>query len=93
MKCEEYYLMPGDGRKSFYNKALVKVWDDGCRELYSYNTLVMTEKDGKYVRSWGGYSATTMRHVRSFMGRAWNSSMWRGMEVGKAYTYREICGC
>lgn len=61
-------LRPVDGRKSFYGKAQVLVdTPSGWRFLYSYSTLVCGISPGKgFRRYWGGYSATTMRHVNSF---------------------------
>lgn len=61
-------LTPIDGRKSFYGKAQVLVdTPSGWRFLHSYGTLVCGISPGKgFRRYWGGYSATTMRHVNSF---------------------------
>ena len=62
-----YYLNCYDNRKSFYNKACVSV-DDGGKTLYSYNTAVArVDNNGVFHRLWGGYSATTMRHINSFL--------------------------
>ena len=74
-------LTPGvDGRaKSFYGKAKV-IEKDGETLLQSYDTIVCKiDKNGEFVRMWDGYSATTMRHVNSFLqlvgiaggGKAW----------------------
>ena len=64
-----FYLSPVDSRKSFYNKCYI----EGCDDLtgnglvcYSYNTPVARFYNGQMFRLWGGYSATTMRHVNSF---------------------------
>lgn len=47
-------------RKSFYGKARV-VEDRGIKTLYSYNTAVCKiNRNGKFIRLWAGYSATTM---------------------------------
>ena len=55
-----------DNRKSYYGKAIVVMWNDN-KYLLSYNTPVaMVDKEGNFSRLWGGYSATTMRHVNSF---------------------------
>lgn len=35
-----YALMPKDGRKSFYNKAVVRVSENGTQTLRSYTTDV-----------------------------------------------------
>lgn len=64
-----YYLKPTDGRKSFYEKALVDVFDSGVSVLYSYNTPVLRRnRDGSYTRLWDGWSATTGRHIKAFSG-------------------------
>ena len=63
-----YELPCYDNRKSFYGKAHVKVQNDGSAILQSYNTDVcQIDANGTVTRLWGGYSATTMRHVNSFL--------------------------
>lgn len=75
-----YELQPNDGHKSFYGKARVIEKDNGEKVLQSYNTEVCKVTScGRFVRLWSGYSATTMRHVNSFLdlvgiaggGKAW----------------------
>lgn len=75
--CE---LKPTDSRKSFYGKAKVIKKDNGETVLQSYETDVCKiNSNGEFVRLWDGYSATTMRHVNSFLnlvgiaggGKAW----------------------
>ena len=64
-----YQLNPVDCRKSFYGKALVKVYDDGTQVLQSYDTDVMKRTpDGTLVRLWWDWSATTGRHIYAFCG-------------------------
>ena len=64
-----YELIPTDGRKSFYGKAIVKVAEDGSEILQSYDTDVMKRTpDGELVRLWSGWSATTGRHIYAFCG-------------------------
>lgn len=64
-----YALMPTDSRKSFYNKALVTVNDDGSEVLTSYTTPVAKRMPtGEIIRLWGGWSATTGRHIKAFCG-------------------------
>lgn len=80
-----YTINPTDGRKSFYNKATVIDHENGIFELKSYDTIVARISNGKFERLWSGYSATTMRHVNSFIdhfgisggGKAW----WDSLEV------------
>lgn len=62
-------LTPGgyDRAKSFYGKAKV-IEKDGETVLQSYDTeACKITASGKFVRLWGGYSATTMRHINSFI--------------------------
>lgn len=80
----EYELSPTDSRKSFYGKCKVIVEDDGREILYSYGTKIMTKyPDGKLVRHWGGWSATTGRHIASFCGL--NKKQYLEMENDKIY--------
>ena len=54
--------------KSFYGKA--KVTDLGdLILLQSYKTTVCAIKDGRFIRIWNGYSATTMRHINEFIAQ------------------------
>lgn len=64
-----YELTPTDGRKSFYGKATVIIEDNGTETLISYQTPV-AQKDnaGNIRRLWGGWSATTGRHIKAFCG-------------------------
>ena len=81
-------LLPRDGRKSFYGKAIVRTYDDGTDVLRSYSTDVISRKaDGTLVRHWGDWSATTGRHVAAFCGI--NKAAWDKMAVAPldgAYT-------
>lgn len=78
-------LKPTDNRKSFYGKAYIVREGDNI-ELVSYSTTVARiNGKGQFERLWGGYSATTMRHVNAFLdtfgipggGKAW----WDAQEV------------
>lgn len=84
----KYELIATDGRKSFYGKAVVIVKDNGEKVLLSYNTeICKITSGGEFVRLWDSYSATTMRHVNSFLqcfgipggGKAW----WDALPVGE----------
>ena len=67
MKERVYKLPCYDTRKSFYGKAYVEENRYGYY-LYSYGTKVARiDTKGKFHRLWDGYSATTMRHVNSFL--------------------------
>ena len=50
-----YYLMPTNGQKSFGNKAVVEIDDNGNETLYSYNTPIITKtKQGKLIKLYNG---------------------------------------
>ena len=67
MKC--YELIPTDGHKSFYGKALVEIAQDGTETLYSYNTpIIKRTPAGNLVKIWDGWTATTGRHIKAFCG-------------------------
>ena len=67
---KKYELIPTDGRKSFYGKAIVELNEkNGSKTLYSYGTKICSmSKDGGIKRHWGGWSATTGRHIKAFCG-------------------------
>lgn len=65
----KYELIPTDGRKSFYGKAVVIVEDNGTETLYSYNTPIIKRLvSGELVKLWDGWTATTGRHIHAFCG-------------------------
>ena len=65
----KFELMPNDGRKSFYGKAIVEIDNEGSETLYSYGTPILTKRtNGKIVKHWDGWSATTGRHIKAFCG-------------------------
>ena len=65
----KYELIPTDGRKSFYGKAVVVVGDNGTETLYSYETpIVKRLVSGELVKMWDGWTATTGRHIKAFCG-------------------------
>ena len=75
-----YDLPCFDSRKSFYGKAKIIEKDNEDVVLQSYNTEVCrVTSGGAFVRMWAGWSATTGRHVNSFLdflgieggGKAW----------------------
>ncbi|NMA26094.1 MAG: hypothetical protein GX936_10610 [Clostridiales bacterium] len=66
---KKYELVPTNGRKSFYGKAIVEVAPDGSETLYSYNTpIIKKTATGELVKLWDGWSATTGRHINAFCG-------------------------
>lgn len=65
----KYELIPTNGRKSFYGKAIVCVDDSGAETLYSYGTPIAKRMtNGEVFRLWDGWSATTGNHIKSFCG-------------------------
>ena len=86
-----------DKAKSFYGKAKVTE-NNGAVVLTSYNTEVCgIDAAGNFHRYWGGYSATTMRHINAFLsfydlpggGKAWWDALpidrfeWVSFYIGK----------
>ena len=56
-------------QKSFYKKAYIRdksTQQAECVWLFSYETPVAAVVNGKFRRIWGGWSATTARHVDAF---------------------------
>jgi len=62
----KYEVIPQNGRKSFYGKAIVTEVN-GNKTLTSYTTdVARIDKEGNFFKLWGGYSVTTMNHVNAF---------------------------
>ena len=65
----KFELMPNDGRKSFYGKAIVEIDNEGSETLYSYGMPILTKRtNGEMIKHWDGWSATTGRHIKAFCG-------------------------
>ena len=65
MRVED--LIPIDSQESFYGKAKVIITDDFI-QLQSYNTIVaQIDKHSNKLTVNGWYSATTARHINSFL--------------------------
>ena len=89
-------LVPNDGHKSFYGRC--KVIETRSRVyLLSYSTMVCywDNNNKKFSKLWNDYSATTMRHINSFMiwlgfpglgGKKW----WESLSYGFEYTISEL---
>jgi len=81
----EFELKPHN-QKSYYGKAIVIACNNGNTYLQSYETIVcMIDQSGNFKRLWGGYSATTAKHIDSFR-RLFNlpgicKREWMEMEV------------
>ena len=63
-------LIPTNGRKSFYGKAIVEVDDNGVEVLYSYLTPIIKRfPNGTLRRLYDEEpSLTTATHIKSFCG-------------------------
>lgn len=98
-----YELKPiHTNQKSFYGKAIVDVVEycgDNYHTLHSYGTAVVSVYVGPdniaYMkRLWGGYSATTLRHVNELLMQLdfpkLSARAWRAMELGKFYTPDDV---
>ena len=65
----ELFPIAAQHQKSFNGKAFVRISFDGSETLYSYDTpIVKRDPSGKLSRIWGGWSATTGKHIRAFCG-------------------------
>ena len=78
-------LVPMDGHKSFYGKA-VQIQRGRTYFLKSYNTIVCAiTPSGKVKRYWNGWSATTARHIDSFLQAhglpRMNKAQWTAMPL------------
>lgn len=81
-------------QKSFYGKAVVTEYNKNLVVLTSYTTEVARIENGVFVRMWGGYSATTMKHVNAFLdaygiaggGKKW----WDALPVDDSNIITEI---
>lgn len=66
--CNKSELLPIN-QKSFYGKAVIYHLANGTRVLKSYSTIIaMIDKKGNIRRFWGGWSATTGKHIKAFCG-------------------------
>ena len=79
-------LIPDNGRKSYYGKAVLTV-DGGLVTLYSYDTPVAEIIGDTFNRLWDGYSTTTMKHVNTFRHayglNSIGKSEWNALPVKK----------
>lgn len=60
------YELKATKQKSFYGKATVTEKDAQNAVLTSYTTEVCGFVNGEFVRFWGGWSATTAKHIDAF---------------------------
>lgn len=81
----KYEVIPHNGRKSFYGKAIVTEVN-GNKTLTSYTTdVARIGKEGRFIKLWNGYSVTTMNHVNAFRVmnglNALTKKEWESMET------------
>ena len=75
----KYELIPNNGQKSFYGKAVIEVTENE-ETLYSYGTKICSkDNDGNIKRFWGGWSATTGKHIKAFCGL--NKAQFTALQV------------
>ena len=80
-------LKPNGNQKSFYGKAMVYYNSkSGMWILRSYKTDVCgIDGSGKFYRFWGGYSATTAKHIAAFCSQfgipVFNKRDWENLPV------------
>lgn len=67
----KFYLSPCTSQKSFYGKAIIKPVSEASFILQSYKTdvckLFWINGNAYFIKLWGGYSATSMKHINSFL--------------------------
>ena len=83
--------VPQDSHKSFYGKCELEWWTGG-ELLRSYGVPVAfkSKSTGKIYNLWGGWSATTGRHIRATFGI--NKKEYDELERGKLDGYNIITG-
>jgi len=73
------------------NRATVS-FNDGTYTLTSYYTVVCryNPATNTFIKLWGGYSATTIKHINLFLDtfnkRRFNKHDWISLDCNKAYT-------
>lgn len=76
-----------------YNRAYVR-FRNGVWQLKSYDTIVFEyhPETGELVRTWGGYSATTLKHVQMFVCWLNRAEYRRNTTYGKKnWDAMEVC--
>lgn len=88
-KNRRFYDIPAVGQKSFYGKAKFVMYNNGFVGCLSYDTIVCVYNPitGEFYKTWNDWSATTSKHIHSFMiyfgMRGFNKKEWLDLE----YTY------
>ena len=97
-----YNLQPKGRQKSFYGKAIVVVTNDkheNTHRLYSYDTQVAClDLSEKTLKIFGWYSATTAKHIRSFLLEVFGEhnvelreTIWAARDLWKCKSFKAFC--
>lgn len=98
-----YNLTPtGTHQKSFYGKATVIVTRDkyeNTERLISYETQVAClDLSDRTLKIFGWYSATTAKHIRSFLQEAFGEdiaeirkTIWAARDLWKCKSFKAFC--
>lgn len=97
-----YNLQPKGRQKSFYGKAIVVVTYDkyeNTHRLYSYDTQVAClDLSDKTLKIFGWYSATTAKHIRSFLLEVFGEynaklreAIWAARDLWKCKSFKAFC--
>lgn len=102
MSCYAYNLQPKGHQKSFYGKAIVVVTNnkyENTHRLYSYATQVAClDLSDKTLKIFGWYSATTAKHIRSFLLEVFgedtvemHEALWAARDLWKCKSFKVFC--
>lgn len=97
-----YNLQPKGHQKSFYGKAIVVVTNDkyeNTHRLYSYATQVAClDLSDKTLKIFGWYSATTAKHIHSFLLEVFGEdnaelreAIWAARDLWKCKSFKAFC--
>lgn len=97
-----YNLQPKGRQKSFYGKAIVVVTNDkyeNTHRLYSYDTQVAClDLSDKTLKIFGWYSATTAKHIHSFLLEVFGEdnaelreAIWAARDLWKCKSFKAFC--
>lgn len=97
-----YNLQPKGRQKSFYGKAIVVVTNDkheNTHRLYSYGTQVAClDLSDKTLKIFGWYSATTAKHIHSFLLEVFGEdnaelreAIWAARDLWKCKSFKAFC--
>lgn len=89
------FELPATTQKSYYGKAVI-FHNNKSGKIYlkSYDTFVCSiDRKGNFRRHWGGYSLTTMTHIKDFCKLygipAGNKKWWCSLPVKAAKEFNQ----